>query len=336
MTRVTVGITGVHAGCQRSPGLAVARALHGTANYDVIAIDYDNLATGLYLPYFKAVEVLPWTTDLAEFLGHIRTVHQKHSLNVLIPCLNEDIGPTSELERQLQLLGIATLLPPKSSVEARGKAVLPRLAEELGLRHPETVVCKTDTDLEAAIHQIGCPCVVKGPECGVFPVRSKELFDYYATYCATSFEFPVLVQEWMEGEEFSVFCLCDNCSNLWISVTVKKLGIADDGESWMSMVVDGAEFEPYMRRLVSLLDWVGPVECDLLKGDDGIYLLDVNPRFPAWIDGLASVGCNVPSLATQLAQKLKPFKPEVAPVVGAVFFKDFEDTCFSIDSMISE
>lgn len=330
-----IGITGVHAGCNRSPGLAVAKALHYSSNVDIVAIDYDNLSTGLYLPIFKAVEVFSWSTDLKKLLDRILAVHHRHQLDVLIPCLNNDVGPISELAPKLKSIGINTLLPPKISVDARNKIDLSRLVEQVGLRYPETVVCSSEDDLEAALTKIGCPCVIKGPECGVFPVRSKELFNYYATYCATSFGFPILVQEWMEGEEFCLFSLCDSSSKIWGNVVAKKLGIADDGESWMSVLVDGTEFEVYMERIVELLGWIGPIECDILKRDDDLFLLDVNPRFPAWIDGLAEAGCNPPLLAIQLAQELVQPTPLEVPV-GMILCKDFEDICFPIDSMITE
>jgi carbamoyl-phosphate synthase large subunit len=332
---VKIGITGVHAGCNRSPGLSVAKALRHSGCYDIVAIDYDNLATGLFLPIFTDCEVIPWNAEPDKLYVEISKIHKKHNIDILFPCLNNDIIPFSDIASNLSLLGIHTLLPFKTSVNARNKIQLAHLAGQIGLRYPRTIVCYTEGDLEAALEQIGCPCVVKGPECGVFPVRSKELFDYHTTYCATSFDFPILVQEWMEGEEFSVFSLCDKSSAICVDATAKKIGIADDGESWMSVIVDGSEFMPYMIRMTEALDWIGPIEFDLLRSGGEIYLLDVNPRFPSWIDGLAKAGCNAPVHATYLAMNSVP-QPQKVSSFGMVLFKDFEDVCFPVNSMIFE
>ncbi len=330
-----IGITGVHASCRRSPGLAVAKALNITKEHSMIAIDYDALSTGLYLPLFEDVEIISWTNNEKNILTQIQCVHEKYHLDVLLPCLNSDVVVFSKIRDRLQKKGIKTLLPSESSLLAREKQNLSYLAEQISLCYPVTKICYSMNELNVALDKIGCPCVIKGAECGIFPVRDGELFAYFSNYCQNIFGFPVLVQEWMEGEEYSVFALCDFDSTIRLSVTVRKIGIADDGETWMSVIVDGSELEKYVNHLVYNLHWVGPIEFDFIKRDNELFVIDINPRFPSWIDGLADAGLNAPSIAISFLKGTCSTLLNEIPV-GTILFKDFDDLCFPVNSMMTD
>jgi len=330
-----IGITGVHASCRRSPGLAVAKALNITREHSMIAIDYDELSTGLYLPLFEGIEIISWTNNEKDILTQIQCIHERYQLDVLLPCLNSDVILFSKIQDRLQKKGIKTLLPSESSLLAREKQNLSYLAEQVSLFYPVTKNCYSMSELDEALDKIGCPCVIKGAECGVFPVRDRELFAYFSNYCQNTFGFPILIQEWMEGEEYSVFALCDVDSTIRLSVTARKNGIADDGETWMSVIVDGTGLEKYVKRFVYCLDWIGPIEFDFIKRDNELFVIDINPRFPSWIDGLADAGLNAPSHTISLIKgKCPTFSNEVP--VGTILFKDFDDICFPVNSMIMD
>ena len=329
-----VAVTGVHAGCQRSPGLAVARSLAMSGQCKVIAIDYDDLSAGLQAPEFCGSEVIPWSADSTLLLNRLKGIGQMHQVDVIIPCLNSDAVLFAEIADDLAAAGMRSLLPTVPAFEKRTKPQLLVLSRSLGLRHPRTIVCWSSEDLDRARVTIGFPCVVKGHECGVFPVRNAELFDYYASYCAANFDYPLLVQEWIEGEEYSVMGLCDRESVLHLSVAVKKLGIGDDGESWMSVIVDAPLLLESLQSLTKAINWVGPIECDFVRNESGCFLFDVNPRFPAWVDGPASLGFNVPMEAVSLVNGLacRHLPP---PASGTVFYKDFRDVFSTISDWTS-
>ncbi|MBU0677337.1 MAG: ATP-grasp domain-containing protein [Verrucomicrobia bacterium] len=165
-------------------------------------------------------------------------------------------------------------------------------------------------------------------------MRSVDLFGHYATYCTRCFDFPLLVQEWIEGEEFAVMGLCSRDSELLSSLVVKKLGIGDDGECWMSTVVEKEELVEVLRSVVNAAQWVGPIECDFILSEQGLYLLECNPRFPSWVDGPASLGFNIPLQAVRIAHDLDCVDLP-RPATGTVFYKDFQDLCLPASSCTS-
>ena len=331
---MNIAVTGVHAGGQRSPGLSVAKALSSQGKHRLIAIDYDEYSTGFYQALFDEILVLPWSEDGKKMTGQIEAIQKEYPIDVIFPCLNMDVPLFSRIKKRLQGLGIQTLLPPATSISAREKRVIPDLIRNTSLSCPETAVCNTSLDIESAFEHIGSPCVIKGGECGVFPIHNRRMFQYYCGYCMSTFGFPILVQEWIQGEETSVFALCDKDSSISILAAVRKIGITDDGETWMSILIDDFEGEQPVKQIISKLQWVGPIEFDLIKNDDDLFILDINPRFPSWVDGLADQGVNAPSLALDIVSGVSSVIGK--PISGSIFYKDFEDICFPVSELLTE
>ena len=324
--KINVAVTGVHAGCGRAPGLAVANALARHREFELTAIDYDCLSTGLDSGVFHHCEVMPWSENPCDSIAQITRLKKKLDIHVFFPCLNIDVELFSKIAGKLDKIGIRSLLPKQEAFKNRSKINLKPLAELTGLRYPRSAVCNGSEDLARALDEIGCPCVLKGRECGVYPVRDEILFEHFASVCQNNFGFPVIVQEWIEGEEFSVVGLFDSKCHVRASLAVKKIGIGDDGESWMSVVVDYPDMTARLKAVAENLSWTGPIECDFVETEDGVFLLDVNPRFPDWIDGPASLGFDMALAAVRLA--LDEALPHMADIsAGTVFFKDFIDIC---------
>ena len=50
------------------------------------------------------------------------------------------------------------------------------------------------------------------------------------------------------------------------------------------------------------MSWKGGFEIELKRNDNGeIYLLEINPRFPAWIYTTAAAGQNMPLILVKMA-----------------------------------
>lgn len=82
-----------------------------------------------------------------------------------------------------------------------------------------------------------------------------------------------------------------------------------------------ASFGAYL----SALEWVGPVEGEFIRDEisEQFYLIEVNPRFTAWISFSAHLGLNHPYAAARLAMGLPV---DVRPAVKElVFMRSCED-----------
>ena len=67
--------------------------------------------------------------------------------------------------------------------------------------------------------------------------------------------------------------------------------------------------------------WNGPCEIEVVRGHDGVYdLIEINPRFPAWVFLSAAAGMNLPRQAVELAAGRLP-APLSDYAAGALFVR---------------
>ncbi len=99
------------------------------------------------------------------------------------------------------------------------------------------------------------------------------------------------------------------------------------------MVVDNPGLDEFARKVVCLLKWRGPCELEIIRGHDGVfYLIEINPRFPAWVRLAEAAGQNLPAAVVLLAlgRKVEPFSRYKA---GTMFVRHAEDVISDITIM---
>jgi carbamoyl-phosphate synthase large subunit len=87
------------------------------------------------------------------------------------------------------------------------------------------------------------------------------------------------------------------------AVAVRKEIRTMNGNTWGGTAVVHAELSALARRFARALQWVGPFELEVIRHSRrGPLLIEVNPRFPAWVYLSAGAGANLPWAAVQLAR----------------------------------
>ena len=82
--------------------------------------------------------------------------------------------------------------------------------------------------------------------------------------------------------------------------TMEKTFQTPEGKTWNGHVSRGAIFEDSLKSALMSSNWTGGGEIEMVHqsqtGD--LYLIDLNPRFPAWVYGATIAGINLPALLT--------------------------------------
>lgn len=120
----------------------------------------------------------------------------------------------------------------------------------------------------------------------------------------------MLVQQYVHGSEVNVCGIGDGTGRTLGAVPMRKLYITDKGKAWAGVSLDDDELIKVTRRLVKATQWKGPFELEFMKTtDDEYFLIEINPRFPAWC--YLTVGCGqnqVESLVNlTMGKDVKPF-----------------------------
>jgi len=96
--------------------------------------------------------------------------------------------------------------------------------------------------------------------------------------------------------------LGDGKGGLSGAVAMKKLAVTDKGKGWAGITIRHAELSAIAERFVRATNWRGPFELEVVVAPDGThYVIEINPRFPAWVYLAAAAGINLPQRAVAMA-----------------------------------
>ncbi len=313
----TIAVTGMNARPDNpGPGVAVARCLRLAYGSDIriVGLGYDVLDSGLYLDICDVSYLLPYpSAGEQQLMERMLYIQELESIDILIPCLDAELLSFSRLKHEFVHLGINMLIPDVTQLRDRNKDRLAELARHAGIRYPETTSI-TSADFFYRCHDDGWkyPMVVKGVFYDAVVVNNADEASEAFRKIVASWGYPVLVQRFVEGYEVNLTAVGDGKGKLLGSVMMRKQAVTDKGKAWACVTVHDDKLEKDALKLVKELQWAGPLEVEMLKEKDGQYLLiEINPRFPAWIYLTAEAGCNLPQVLVELIEGKKPTLGEV-------------------------
>jgi len=86
-------------------------------------------------------------------------------------------------------------------------------------------------------------------------------------------------------------------------VAIKKLKQCERGKTWAARVVSLPALTESLGAMLREIGWRGPLEAEFIRDAfrERFALLELNPRFPAWIGFSADAGSNLPRQAVRMA-----------------------------------
>lgn len=337
---LTIAITGMNAKPDNpGPGVAVAKCLRASKhNYTLIGLGYDALDPGLYLAqYCDKGFLIPYPSAGESFLiERILQIHEEHRIDVLIPCLDAELPNFVRIKELLQEVGIKTYLPSQEQFRFRNKDRLLELAKHAGIKCPEIKSITTIEffrDCEEKNWEF--PFVVKGIFYDAQVVHNPEEGIKAFRKIAAQWGLPVLVQRFISGEEYNLTAVGDGNGNLLDPVMMKKMALTDKGKAWAGVSIHDHVLLQASQSLVREIQWKGPLEVEVMKDEDGEYqLIEINPRFPAWIYLSAGSGKNLPESLVELA--MDQYNATKKPAeLGKIFIRYAEETIIDISEFES-
>ncbi|MCP4297189.1 MAG: hypothetical protein GY786_16430 [Proteobacteria bacterium] len=142
---------------------------------------------------------------------------------------------------------------------------------------------------------------------------------------------PILVQKIAAGKEMNVMGVGDGDGGLLGQISIKKLSVTPLGKIWTGVTILHDALLNASQRFVRKTRWKGPFEMECIVSDQDIYLIEINPRFPAWSYFATGVGMNLPSIMTRKALNL-PFKKILTYEAGQLFVRYTYETICSMDA----
>lgn len=323
--QIVIAVTALNAIDSPGPGVAVIRAIRDFTDFDVkiIGLSYEALEPGLYMhDLVDKTYQIPYPSGGTDSLyARLLYIHEQEKLDLIIPNFDAELYNFIKLRDKLNELGIRTFLPELNQFEARDKMKLFEFGQKHGFLVPEDKILHELRELKKMEDDLEYPIVVKGKFYDAVIARSYDQAEKAFLKIMAKWGLPIIMQEFIKGTEINIAALGDGEGNAISIIPMRKLYITDKGKAWAGITLEDDKLVELARKFIETTRWRGGCELEVMLTDDGKpYIMEVNPRFPAWIYLTAGAGQNQPASLVKMAmgEKVEPFKTYE---VGKIFIR---------------
>ncbi len=311
-----IAVTGLNNVDNPGPGVPVIRGIKDSKKFDaeIIGLIYDALEPGAYMKEVSNRNYLiPYpSSGLDNLFERLAYIHETEKIDVLVPTLDAELYGFAKLSPKLESIGIKTFLPSKEHLDLRAKDKLFDFCTKHDIKVPENIIAASIQDLYTIPTKFSYPVVVKGIFYDAYIVNNFDEAVAAFNKINLKWGLPIIVQEFIQGDEFNVAALGDGTGETIGAVGMRKLYITDKGKGWAGISVDDPALITISEKIIEKLKWRSGAELEFIKdkSSNEYYLVEINPRFPAWVYLAVATGQNLPAALVDLAlgNKVEKFK----------------------------
>jgi diaminopimelate decarboxylase len=294
-------ISGLYSGTNPQPGIGVARSLRlAYPNATLVGVEYSNRCSGIHWTDLDETWLQrPWEElNLETYAADIKAILDGGALWI------------SGVDLEIMWLasvfpeGHKNLLTPSSAALQKISKPAVEAHEGLPVRIPPFITTeRSDWELHAFCRQHGWKVWLKGPYYEAVRTHGWDVFERVRTLLSRAWSTERLfLQTHVTGYEESV-CFSAYQGELIDCVYMRKRELTEEGKTWAGDVTEvPEEIVTPLRRIVKELRWTGGAELEMVRDMAGqLWLLECNPRFPAWIHGSTIAGHNLPAVLVERA-----------------------------------
>ena len=333
-TKITVAVTGLNNTDNPGPGVPVIRGIRESDSFEprIIGLAYENLEPAIYMEGVtdKTYQV-PYPSEGSDVLvKRILDIHRKDPIDVLIPNFDAELYAFMRAGKTLEQAGIHTFLPTLEQFEERHKSNLPEFGKKYGLEVPFSKPISRVEEIENLKKDFDYPLMVKGKFYDAFLAYNEEQVRMNYNKISAKWGLPIIIQEFIKGTEVNVVALGDGKGNTIGAVPMRKQYITDKGKAWSGITLDDPKLLDLTHKIIRATNWRGGMELEIVKSSKNeLYIIEINPRIPAWVYLAVGAGQNLPEALVKLAlgEEVPPYE---SYEVGKMFVRYSYDLITSL------
>lgn len=304
--RITLAVTGLNNTDNPGPGVPFIRGVKESDTFEVyvIGLVYENLEPGIYMEGLcDRIFQVPYPSGGSdELIERIEYIHQQNRIDILVPNFDAELFAFMKNEERLFKQGIHTFLPSLQQFQEREKHRLPEFGRKYGIKVPASMNMGSLGQITEMEDQFDYPVMVKGQFYDAYHANNKEQVRQAFMKVSVKWGLPVIAQEFISGTEVNVVALGDGNGATVAAVPMRKQYITDKGKAWGGITLADEKMMELTRSLIRKTRWKGGMELELIKTQSGeYYLVEINPRLPAWVYLAVGAGQNIPEALVKLA-----------------------------------
>ncbi|HEY5535743.1 MAG TPA: ATP-grasp domain-containing protein [Ignavibacteria bacterium] len=313
--KITIAATGLNNTDNPGPGIPVIRGILDSKIFDanIIGLAYENLEPGIYMhDLVKKSYQIPYPASGSDvLLKRIEYINDIEKIDVLIPNFDAELYTFMKSAVRLRKMGIKTFLPTYHQFEERHKTNLPEFGKKYKVKVPFSRPIFSENELYSLTKDFQYPLLVKGKFYDAYIAQNPEQAKMYFYKISSKWGLPIIIQEFVKGTEVNVVALGDGKGHTIGAVPMRKQYITDKGKAWAGITLDDEKMTELTHHIIRKTKWRGGMELELIKTKDNeYYLIEINPRLPAWVYLSVGAGQNLPEALVKLAlgMKVVPFE----------------------------
>jgi carbamoyl-phosphate synthase large subunit len=196
---------------------------------------------------------------------------------------------------------------------------------------PKSLALSSANELDRVEEAFDFPVMVKGLFYDAYIAYNNDQVRNHFNRISAKWGFPVIVQEFVKGTEVNVIALGDGTGKTVGAVPMRKQYITDKGKAWGGITLDSPAMMDLASDLIKKTRWRGGMELELIRtADQRLYLIEINPRLPAWLYLAVGAGQNLPEALLKLALGME-VEPMTHYDVGRMFVRYSYDMIVNIE-----
>ena len=305
--------------------MPVIRGIRESAEFDarIIGLAYENLEPAIYMhDVVDKTYQVPYPSEGSEvLLQRILEIHKKDPFDVLIPNFDAELYAFMRAEETLRKAGIRTFLPTLKQFEERHKSNLPDFGERYDVKVPFSKPIFKQEEIEDLKEDFEYPLMVKGKFYDAYLAYNADQVKMHYNKISAKWGLPIIIQEFIKGTEVNVVALGDGHGKTIGAVPMRKQYITDKGKAWAGITLDDKKLLKLTDKIISSVKWRGGMEVEIVKSfDNELYVIEINPRIPAWVYLAVGAGQNLPEALVKLALGMD-VEPYTEYDVGKMFVR---------------
>jgi carbamoyl-phosphate synthase large subunit len=327
--KISVALTGLNNTDNPGPGVPVIRGIRESAVFDarIIGLAYENLEPAIYMhDVVDKTYQVPYPSEGTDVLvQRILEIHKEDPFDVLIPNFDAELYAFMRAEETLHQAGIRTFLPTLEQFEDRHKSNLPDFGEKYDVKVPFSRPIFKQEEIEELKEDFEYPLMVKGKFYDAYLAYNADQVKMHYNKISAKWGLPIIIQEFIKGTEVNVVALGDGHGVTVGAVPMRKQYITDKGKAWAGITLDDKKLLELTDHIISSTSWRGGMELEIVKSfSNDLYVIEINPRIPAWVYLAVGAGQNLPEALVKLAMGMDVV-PYTKYEVGKMFIRYSND-----------
>ncbi|MBR0847042.1 ATP-grasp domain-containing protein [Bradyrhizobium diazoefficiens] len=283
-----------------------------------------SLYTDSVAPAFCDVfEAVP-RTDADGYLDGLLALLRKHRVDVAIPGIDADMYKWADHAAAIEQTGAKAVLNSRDLI-SRCADKWEFYQRQLELSLPYAIPSYLEMDFDLLKETCGLPFLLKprrgfGSK-GIVRVGTAQQFAEIDPATRASLMAQPIVGR--DDEEFTVSAFCDGRGGYSASMALRRK-LSSNGFTEKAEVVNEADFAEAVRDLCAAFCPIGPTNFQFRKADQGLKLLEINPRISSATSIRAAFGYNEALMAVELAlENRMPVQPDIGRGRAVRYTEDF-------------